>query len=107
MAWALLLVAGLCEVGWAVGLKYTDGFTKPVPTTLVIVAMVASVWMLAIALRTIPVGTGYAVWTGVGAVGTAILGMALFNESREVARLVCIGLIVAGIVGLKIVTPDA
>jgi quaternary ammonium compound-resistance protein SugE len=107
MAWALLLVAGLCEVGWAVGLKYTDGFTRPVPTTLVIVAMVASVWMLAIALRTIPVGTGYAVWTGVGAVGTAILGMALFNESREVARLVCIGLIVAGIVGLKVVTPDA
>jgi quaternary ammonium compound-resistance protein SugE len=107
MAWALLLVAGLCEVGWAVGLKYTDGFTRPVPTTLVIAAMVASVWMLAIALRTIPVGTGYAVWTGVGAVGTAILGMALFNESREVARLVCIGLIVAGIVGLKIVTPEA
>jgi quaternary ammonium compound-resistance protein SugE len=107
MAWIWLTAAGLLEIVWAVGLKYTDGFTKPVPTTLVIVAMVASVWMLAIALRTIPVGTGYAVWTGVGAVGTAILGMALFNESREVARLVCIGLIVAGIVGLKIVTPDA
>lgn len=107
MAWALLLVAGLCEVGWAVGLKYTDGFTKPVPTTLVIVAMVASVWLLAIALRTIPVGTGYAVWTGVGAVGTAILGMFLFGESREAARLACIGLIVAGIVGLKLVTPEA
>jgi quaternary ammonium compound-resistance protein SugE len=107
MAWALLLVAGLCEVGWAVGLKYTDGFTKPLPTALVITAMVVSVWMLAVALRTIPVGTGYAVWTGVGAVGTAILGMALFGESREVARLVCIGLIVAGIVGLKLVTPDA
>ena len=107
MAWLLLLVAGLCEVGWAVGLKYTDGFTRPVPTTLVIVAMVASVWMLAVALRTIPVGTGYAVWTGVGAVGTAILGMFLFNESREVARLACIGLIVAGIVGLKVVTPEA
>ena len=107
MAWGLLLLAGLCEVGWAVGLKYTDGFSKPVPTALVIAAMVASVWMLAIALRTIPVGTGYAVWTGVGAVGTAILGMVLFHESREVARLVCIGLIVAGIVGLKIVTPEA
>lgn len=105
MAWALLLVAGLCEVGWAVGLKYTDGFTRPVPTALVVVAMVASVWMLAIALRTVPVGTGYAVWTGIGAVGTAILGMFLFGESREVARLVCIGLIVAGIVGLKLVTP--
>ena len=107
MAWLLLLVAGLFEVGWAVGLKYTDGFTRPVPTTLVILAMAASVWMLAIALRTIPVGTGYAVWTGVGAVGTAILGMFLFNESREVARIVCIGLIVAGIVGLKVVTPEA
>ena len=107
MAWGLLLLAGLCEVGWAVGLKYTDGFTRPVPTTLVILAMAASVWMLAIALRTIPVGTGYAIWTGVGAVGTTMLGMYLFNESREVARLVCIGLIVAGIVGLKVVTPDA
>ena len=107
MAWALLLAAGLCEIAWAVGLKYTDGFTRPLPTTLVLLAMGASVWMLAIALRTIPVGTGYAVWTGVGAVGTAILGMYLFNESREVARLVCIGLIVAGIVGLKLVTPEA
>ena len=105
MAWALLLLAGVCEIGWAVGLKYTDGFTRPLPTTLVVVSMVASVWMLAIALRTIPVGTGYAVWTGVGAVGTAILGIFLFGESREAARLVCIGLIVAGIVGLKVVTP--
>jgi quaternary ammonium compound-resistance protein SugE len=107
LAWALLLVAGLCEIGWAVGLKYTDGFTRPWPTTLVVTAMVASVWMLAIALRTIPVGTGYAVWTGVGAVGTAILGMVLFNESRDVARILCILLIVAGIVGLKLVTPEA
>lgn len=107
MAWALLLVAGLCEVAWAVGLKYTDGFTRPVPTALVITAMVASVWMLAVALRTIPVGTGYAVWTGVGAVGTALLGMYLFDEPREAARLACIGLIVAGIVGLKVVTPEA
>ena len=107
MAWALLLVAGLCEVGWAVGLKYTDGFTRPLPTALVVAAMVASVWMLAIALRTIPVGTGYAVWTGVGAVGTAILGMFLFGESRDAARLACIGLIVAGIVGLKALTPEA
>jgi quaternary ammonium compound-resistance protein SugE len=107
VAWALLLAAGICEIGWAVGLKYTNGFTRPLPTTLVLGAMVASVWLLAIALRTIPVGTGYAVWTGVGAVGTAILGMFLFDESREVARLVCIGLIVAGIVGLKLVTPEA
>jgi quaternary ammonium compound-resistance protein SugE len=107
MAWALLVVAGLCEIAWAVGLKYTDGFTRPLPTALVVGAMVASVWMLAIALRTIPVGTGYAVWTGIGAVGTAILGMAIFNESRDILRILCIVLIVAGIAGLKLVTPDA
>jgi quaternary ammonium compound-resistance protein SugE len=107
MAWLVLAVAGLCEIAWAVGLKYTDGFTRPVPTTLVVVAMVASVWLLAIALRTIPVGTGYAVWTGIGAVGTAILGMFLFDESRDALRIACIVLIVAGIVGLKLVTPEA
>jgi quaternary ammonium compound-resistance protein SugE len=107
MAWAVLLVAGLCEIAWAVGLKYTNGFTKPLPTALVVAAMVASVWLLAIALRTIPVGTGYAVWTGIGAVGTAIFGMALFNESRDILRILCIVVIVAGIVGLKLVTPDA
>ena len=107
MAWAILFVAGLCEIAWAVGLKYTDGFTRPVPTVLVVTAMIASVWMLAIALRTIPVGTGYAVWTGIGAVGTAILGMFLFNESRDVLRVACILLIVAGIVGLKLVTPGS
>ena len=107
MAWAILVVAGLCEIAWAVGLKYTDGFTRPGPTTLVVGAMIASVWLLAIALRTIPVGTGYAVWTGIGAVGTAILGMFLFNESRDVLRVGCILLIVAGIVGLKLVTPEA
>ena len=107
MAWALLVAAGLCEIAWAVGLKYTDGFTRPLPTTLVLAAMAASVWMLAVALRTIPVGTGYAVWTGIGAVGTALLGMVLFGESRDAARLACIGLIVAGIVGLKVVTPEA
>ena len=106
-AWMLLLVAGLCEIAWAVGLKYTDGFTRPVPTTLVVAAMVASVWLLAIALRTIPVGTGYAVWTGIGAVGTAVLGMYLFNESRDALRIGCIVLIVAGIAGLKLVTPEA
>lgn len=105
MSWALLFLAGLCEVGWAVGLKYTEGFTRLVPTLLVLAAMGASVWMLAIALRTIPVGTGYAVWTGIGAVGTAILGMYLFGESRDVLRIVSILLIVAGIAGLKLVTP--
>ena len=107
MAWAILFVAGLCEIAWAVGLKYTDGFTRAVPTTLVVVAMVASVWLLALALRTIPVGTGYAVWTGIGAVGTAIMGMFLFNESRDALRVGCILLIVAGIVWLKLATPEA
>jgi quaternary ammonium compound-resistance protein SugE len=107
VAWAILAVAGLFEVAWAVGLKYTDGFTRPVPTALVLASMVASVWLLAIALRSIPVGTGYAVWTGIGAVGTAVLGMFLFNESRDAARILCIVLIVAGIVGLKLVTPDS
>jgi len=107
MAWAILALAGLLEVAWAVGLKYTDGFTRPMPTTLVLGAMGGSVWLLAIALRTIPVGTGYAVWTGIGAVGTAILGMWLFDESRDTARIVCIVLIVAGIAGLKLVTPDS
>ncbi|MBK7015987.1 MAG: quaternary ammonium compound efflux SMR transporter SugE [Sulfuritalea sp.] len=103
-AWAVLLVAGLCEVVWAIGLKYTEGFTRPIPSAWTLAAMAASVILLAWSLKTLPVGTAYAVWTGVGAVGTAILGMVLFNESREVARLVCIGLIVAGILGLKLVT---
>jgi quaternary ammonium compound-resistance protein SugE len=103
-AWAVLLVAGLCEIGWAIGLKYTEGFTRLVPSAWTLAAMVASVILLAWSLKTLPVGTAYAVWTGIGAVGTALLGMLLFNESREVARLVCIGLIVAGILGLKLVT---
>lgn len=105
MAWAILILAGLCEIAWAAGLKYTDGFTRPVPTVLVVAAMIASVWLLAIALRTIPVGTGYAVWTGIGAVGTAILGMILFGEPRDLLRILSILLIVAGIAGLKVVTP--
>ena len=103
-AWLVLLVAGLCEVVWAIGLKYTEGFTRLVPSAWTLVAMAASVVLLAWSLKTLPVGTAYAVWTGIGAVGTALLGMMLFNESREVARLVCIGLIVAGILGLKLVT---
>ena len=102
MAWTLLFVAGLFEVGWAIGLKYTDGFTRLVPSVLTAIAMIASVFILALALRTIPVGTGYAVWTGIGAVGTALLGIVLFGESASIARLACIGLIIAGIVGLKI-----
>lgn len=105
-AWLVLLVAGLCEVTWAVGLKYTEGFTRLWPSAGTLVAMVASVVLLGWSLKALPLGTAYAVWTGIGAVGTALMGMLLFGESREVARLVCIGLIVAGIVGLKVVTPD-
>ena len=106
-AWLLLLAAGLLEVVWAIGLKYTVGFTKLVPSIITIAAMIASVWLLALALKGIPVGTGYAVWTGIGAVGTAILGIALFGEAASLARIACIGLIVAGILGLKLVSADA
>ncbi len=102
MNWIILIVAGLFETGWAIGLKYSDGFTKLVPSVLTAVSMVISVYMLSIALKEIPIGTGYAVWTGIGAVGTAVLGMILFDESRDVARIICIMLIVAGIIGLKI-----
>ncbi|MGE0224100.1 MAG: quaternary ammonium compound efflux SMR transporter SugE [Acetobacteraceae bacterium] len=104
MAWTLLIIAGLFEVGWAVGLKYTDGFTRLVPSLLTVLSMIISLGLLGLALRQLPLGTAYAVWTGVGTVGTALLGMALFQESADVIRLVCIGLIVAGIVGLKLVT---
>ena len=104
MAWLLLLIAGLLEVGWAVGLKYTDGFTRLVPSVLTLLCMVASVGMLGLALKTLPMGTAYAVWTGIGAVGTAILGIVLFGDPASVARIACIGLIVAGIVGLKLAT---
>jgi len=104
MAWVYLAVAGLFEIGWAIGLKYSDGFSKSVPSILTVVAMGFSVWLLAIAMRTIPVGTAYAVWTGIGAVGVAVLGMVLFGESREFLRLVCLFLIIAGILGLKLVS---
>jgi quaternary ammonium compound-resistance protein SugE len=100
--WLTLTIAGVLEIGWAVGLKYADGFTKPVPSALTIVAMVVSMWLLAQAARQLPIGTAYAVWTGIGAVGTALLGMVLFGEPRTVARLTCVVLIVAGIVGLKL-----
>jgi quaternary ammonium compound-resistance protein SugE len=103
-AWLVLLVAGLCEVGWAIGLKYTEGFSRLWPSVWTLTAMTFSVVLLGWSLKTLPVGTAYAVWTGIGAVGTALLGMLLFGESREVARLVSIGLIVAGILGLKLVT---
>ncbi|PLX84024.1 MAG: quaternary ammonium compound-resistance protein SugE [Desulfuromonas sp.] len=101
MAWFYLTVAGLFEVGWAVGLKYTEGFTRLVPSVLTLAAMAVSFGLLSAALKTLPVGTAYAVWTGIGAVGTALVGMALFGEPREAARIVCILLIVAGMAGLK------
>jgi quaternary ammonium compound-resistance protein SugE len=105
MAWILLIVAGLFEIGWAIGLKYTEGFTRPWPSVLTLGAMAASVVLLGIAMKTLPVGTSYAVWVGVGAVGTAILGIVLFGEPANAGRLVSLGLIVAGIVGLKLATP--
>lgn len=104
MAWAFLTIAGLFEIGWAVGLKYSDGFSKPFVSTLTVMAMVASVWLLSLAMKTIPVGTAYAVWTGIGAVGVAVLGMVLFGESREVLRVICLFMIIAGIIGLKLVS---
>lgn len=104
MAWVYLVIAGIFEMGWAIGLKYTDGFTRLVPTTLTIAAMVISVVLLGLALRDLPVGTGYAVWTGIGTVGTALLGMYLFGDPVTAARLASIGLIVAGIAGLKLLS---
>ncbi len=104
MAWIWLTVAGLLEIVWATGLKYADGFTRLAPSAITLAAMVGSVYFLALAVRTIPIGTGYAVWTGIGAVGVAIAGMILFGEPRTLLRIGSILLIVAGIVGLKIVT---
>lgn len=103
--WLMLTLAGLFEIAWAVGLKYADGFTKPVASALTIAAMVVSMYLLALAARTLPIGTAYAVWTGIGAVGAALLGVMLFGESANAMRLACIALIVAGIAGLKFSTP--
>ena len=104
MAWLYLLIAGLFEVGWAIGLKYTEGFSRLWPSLATVAAMILSLGCLGLALKTLPVGTAYAIWTGVGAVGTAILGIYLFAEPASAMRLACIGLIVAGIIGLKLVT---
>ena len=104
MAWIILFLAGLFEIGWAVGLKYTDGFTKLWPTVGTLASMGVSVLLLAIALKTLPLGTGYAIWTGIGTIGTVIFGIIVFGESAEVLRLACIAMIVAGIVGLKLIT---
>ena len=105
MAWLLLVLAGLFEVGWAIGLKYTDGFTRLWPTVGTVLAKVISLGLLGLAMKSLPVGTSYAVWVGVGAVGTAILGIVLLGEPANAGRLVSLGLIVAGIVGLKLSSP--
>lgn len=105
MAWTILIAAAFCEIGWAIGLKYTVGFTRLWPSLWTGLALVASVGLLAVAARTLPIGTAYAVWTGIGAAGTALLGVWLFHEPATAARLACIGLIVAGVIGLKLVSP--
>ena len=105
MAWVVLFCAGLFEIGWAVGLKYTAGFTRLFPTLLTVASMAASLGLLGLSLKTLPLGTAYAVWTGIGTLGTAALGVVLFGEAADAARLACMGLIVAGIVGLKLATP--
>jgi len=104
MSWGILVLAGLLEVVWAVGLKYTEGFSKLWPTAGTVLAMVLSVWLLGVAMKTLPVGTAYAVWVGIGAVGTAILGIYLFGESANIGRIISLALIVAGIIGLKLTT---
>lgn len=105
MAWVILVIAGLFEVGWAIGLKYTEGFTRLWPSVWTILAMAVSFWLLGIAMKSLPVGTAYSIWVGVGAVGTVVLGIVLLGESANAGRLISVALIVAGIVGLKIATP--
>lgn len=105
MAWAILFVAGMFEVGWAIGLKYTDGFTRLWPTVWTVLAMVISLWLLGVAMKSLPVGTAYSVWVGVGAVGTVILGIVLLGDPLNAARLISVALIIAGIIGLKLATP--
>jgi quaternary ammonium compound-resistance protein SugE len=105
MAWIILFLAGLFETGWAIGLKYTEGFTRLWPTVWTVVAMMISLWLLGIALKSLPVGTAYSVWVGVGAIGTVVLGIALLDEPANAARLISVGLIIAGIIGLKLATP--
>jgi len=104
--WALLFLAGLFEMAWAIGLKYTNGYTRFWPTAGTVAAMIISVILLGLAVRTLPVGTAYAVWSGIGAAGTVVLGIALLGESADAGRLICVGLILAGVVGLKFVNPD-
>jgi len=106
VAWALLAIAGLLEVVWAIGMKYSEGFSRLVPSVVTVVAASLSFWLLATAMKVLPVGTAYAAWTGIGAVGTAVLGMVLFKEPAAAARIVCIALIIAGIAGLKFLGSD-
>ena len=106
MAWIVLFIAGLLDIGWAIGLKFTEGFTRLWPTIGTVASMILSIVLLGLARKTLPVGTAYAIWTGIGTIGTAILGIVLFGESAAAARLACIALIVAGIVGLKLVSPE-
>lgn len=105
MAWIILVLAGLFEVGWAIGLKYTEGFTRLWPSVWTVLAMVVSMWLLGVAMKSLPVGTAYSIWVGVGSVGTVILGIVLLGESANAGRLISVGLIIAGIVGLKLATP--
>ncbi len=107
MAWIFLTIAGVFEIAWAIGIKYTQGFTRLWPSVLTIAAMVVSFYFLARSLKTIPVGTGYAVWTGIGAAGTAIFGIILFGESRNLPRILCVALIIAGVVGLKMTSENS
>ena len=107
MSWIILVIAGLFEIGWAIGLKYTEGFTRLWPSVGTVASMLISVGLLGLAMRDLPVGTAYAVWTGIGAVGTVILGIVLFGDPANAARLVCVGLIVAGILGLKLFSGEA
>ena len=106
MSWVYLSIAGFLEIAWAIGLKYTEGWTRLVPSLITAVLMVASFYFLSLAVRALPIGTAYAVWTGIGTVGAAILGMILFDEPRDIVRMLCIGLIIAGIAGLKISSPS-
>lgn len=106
MPWLVLLIAGLFETGWAIGLKYSQGFTRPWPTAATIAAMAVSLTLLGIALRDLPVGTAYTIWVGVGAVGTVILGIFLFDDATSLGRMVCVGLILTGIIGLKVLSPS-
>lgn len=105
MKWLILIVAGLLEMAWALGLKYSQGFTKPIPSIFTILGMIASFYFLSLALKSLPLGTAYAIWTGIGTVGTVTLGIILFKEPIDITRLICIGFIVVGIVGLKVVSP--